>query len=345
MKYAINFLLIFNLLSSVAFAQKNTITKEEAEMLKSLESKKISVEDLLKEDKPKKDEKKLYQPAPVTDHATNLGFLVERDSPKIQEVSLSHGDVLHVRMCISGAVSIVLDESYGDELQRTIIDDNAYFEAQTFTNNRGVLVRLKDRIPENNHWESALRLVTKSNDKTFLVNLLAVSCPKTGVNPFPKVYYIKEKFGLLSPQSKILTPEDTIIEASEGLPRRNTHGIRVYDMVASSNSNWVVFGVEVQYQQSKSAEAKLAMKVLDNLQVNQIPIKYDFLELQSKKASEFYGKPALRFKLSVNIDKDYVIKSRYVYLMLLDKSSGHYQYKMIDLLPYFSSLKKRGFNL
>lgn len=345
MKYVVNLLLVLSLLSTGAYAQKNTITKEEAEMLKSLDSKKISVEDLTKKESPKKTENKIYQPAPVTNQANDLGFLVERDSPKIQDVSMAHGDVLHIRMCFSGAVTIALDESYGDELQRTIIDDNSYFEAIQFQNNKGVLVRLKDRIPDNNHWESALRLVTKSNDKTFLINLLAVSCPKTGVNPYPKVYYIKEKFGLLSPQSKILTPEDTIIEASEGLPRKNTHGIRVYDMVASANSDWVVFGVEVQYQQSKSTEAKLAMKVLDNLQVNQIPIKYDFLELQSKKSSEYYGKPALRFKLSVNINKDYVIKSRYVYLMILDKSSGHYQYKMIDLLPYFSSLKKRGFNL
>jgi hypothetical protein len=343
MKYIIK-ILIAMMISSTAFAAKNTITKEEAAMLKSLENNKISVEELTQK-KTSKKRRKIYQPAPVTNQASDLGFLVERDSPKIQDVRMAHGDVLHIRMCYSAAVTIALDESYRDELQRVIIDDNAYFEATQFQNNRGVLIRLKDKIPENNHWESALRLVTKSNDKTFLINLVALSCPKTGVNPYPKVYYVKEKYGLLNPQSKIMTPEDTIIETSEGLPRKNIHGIRVHDMVASSNSNWVVFGVEIHYQQSNSPDAQLAMKMLDNLQVNQIPIKYDFLKLQSTKFSEIYKGPTLRFKLSVNIDKEYVIKSRYVYFMLLDKSSGHYQYMMIDLLPYFSSLKKRGFNL
>lgn len=342
MKNILKGLLLITVFLNSSYA-KQTISKEEAEMLKSLERKKISVDKLIKTKKKKIN--KVYQPAPVVNDSLRTGYLVERDSSKIQEVKMAHDDVLHVKMCYSAAATITLDDSYQDELQRVIIDDNAYFEAVQFQNNRGVLVRLKDKVPSNSHWESALRLVTKSNDKTFLINLLGVACPKRGANPFPKVYYIKEKYGLLSPQSKILTPEDTIIQASEGLPRKNTHGVRVYDMVASSNSNWVVFGVEIQYQEVKSEEARLAMKVLDNLQVNQIPIKYDFLELQSQKASEFYGKPALRFKLSVNVAKDYVIKSRYIYLMLLDKSSGHYQYKMIDLLPYYTSLKKRGFNL
>ena len=336
-------ILLFILAFNPVLAKK-TITKEEAEMLKNLEKKKISVEELVKKKKAKK-VNKIYQPAPVVKDSLRTGYLVERDSTKIQTVKMAHDDVLNIKMCFSAAVTIGLDENFQDELQRVVIDDNAYFEAVQFENNRGVLVRLKDKVAENSHWESALRLVTKSNDKTFLINLLGVSCPKKGANPFPKVYYIKEKYGLLSPQSKVLTPEDTIIEASEGLPRKNKHGIRVYDMVASSNSNWVVFGVELQYQEVNSDEAKVAMKMLDNFQVNQVPIKYDFLELQSQKASQFYGKPALRFKLSVNIDKDYVIKSRYVYLMVLDKTSGHYQYKMIDLLPYYTSLKRRGFNL
>jgi hypothetical protein len=282
----------------------------------------------------------------VVDQANQNGYLVERDSPKIVVKQMSHMDTLNIKMCASAAVTVAFDDSFtGAELQTVVLDDLEYFEAKPFQNNKAVLVKLKNPIQKGSHWESALRLVTKQNDKTFLVNLLGVACPETGANPFPKVYYIKEKHGLLGKDAKVYTPEDTIIEASEGLPRKNKNVVRVYDMVASSNSSWMTFGVEVQYHNPDSKKTRLLMKVLDNMQINILPSQLEQMALQSRKASEFYGVPTLRFNLTVNIDKSYVLNNRYIYLMLLDKETQHYQYKQIDLLKYFISLKKRGFNI
>lgn len=289
---------------------------------------------------------KVYVPAPVIDQASQNGYLTERDSTKIVNVKLSQNDVLNVNVCYSAGVQVALDDSLGGEkFQRTIIDDADYFEAKEFSNKRGVYFKLKEPIQPGFYWESALRLVSENNDRAYLINLLGVPCPE-GPNPFPKIYYIgayTEKIG--GSNTAVMTPEDMIITASEGLPRRSQNAIRVYDMVATAGSRHMVFGVEIQYPKVVPEKEQLLMKVLDNLQTsikksNMIP-----LALPSAKASEHYGVPTLRFNLVVNIDKDYIINRRYIYLMVLSKATNHYQYKQIDLLPYFQSLKKRGFKL
>lgn len=361
-------------------AQKRIISPEETEYLKMIEKQKINIEAQIQKTPaevknnvevgvptpsegsaqvaPKKmpplyqqknnsGSRKIYTPAPVVNQAEQNGYLLERDSTKIVNVKMSQQDVLNVRVCISAGVSVSLDEESmaGEKFQRVIIDDNDYFEAKEFDNKRGVYFRLKQAIQPGFFWESALRLVSETNDKSFLVNLLGVPCPD-GPNPYPKVYYIgayaEQVNGL---NTSILTPEDLIIQASEGLPRISKNVIRVYDMVTSAGSPYAVFGVEVQYHKSYPERDKLLMKVLDNHQTTIKESKMKPLKLQSEKATEFYGVPTLRFNLVVNIDKDYIINRRYIYLMVLSQATGHYQYQQIDLLPFLSSLKKRGYKL
>lgn len=362
--------------SFMALAQKRLVTPEEMEFIKKQQSQNVSFETIKQEANKKANEgvkvnsapvrtdtmapsirpssnasqqkkvsNKIYKPAPVVDRANQNGYLIERDSPKIITYKMSHHDALSIKMCYSAGVTIAFDESFKEVLQRTIIDDQEYFEAKEFENKKGVYIRLKAPLQPGAHWESSIRLVSQSNDKTFLVNLMGVACPEVGANPFPKVYYIQEKAPLLSAGSDIMTPEDTIIELSEGLPRKNKNVIRIYDMIASANSDWVVFGIEIQYHNLDTEKTNIKMKVLDNYQISTLVSKAKPLIKQSQKASEFYGVPTLRFKLDVNINKTYVLNSRYIYLMILDKESGHYQYKPIDLLPHFMSLKKRGFNI
>lgn len=355
-------LIIFNILialfSSNVFAKKATFSEEETKFLEMLEKQKIDLKKIKnvkslekvvkkvdKKDPKKKKKMPVYVPAPIVMSAKKNGYMIDRDSTKIKEVAVSYKDAININICYSAGVTIALDETYQDELQRVIKDDDEYFDAKQFDNNRGVYVKLKQPIQKGKFWESALRLVTKSNDKTILINLIGKPCPSSGANPFPKVYYLKEKYGLIGINSNIMTPEDTIIEASEGYPRINKNVIRVYDMVASSNSNWVVLGIEVQYRNPESEETKLLFKTLDNLQVNPIRVKQEHLKTQSLKATKDNGFPTLRFNLKVNIGKDYILNSRYLYLMTLDKATKHYQYKMIDLRDYFISLKNRGFNI
>lgn len=357
------FFIIFNILtlfSFNAFARKANFSEEETKFLKMLESQKIDIKDIkssnelkkviskkkeVKSVKKKKKKKPVYVPAPAIKNAKKNGYMIERDSNKIKEVAISYKDALDIRMCYSAGVTLTFDDSYTDELQRVIKDDDEYIDAKQFDNNKGVYVKLKQPIQKGSFWESAIRLVTKSNDKTILVNIIGLPCPSQGANPFPKVYYLKAKYGMIGVNTNVMTPEDTIIEASEGFPRLNKNVIRVYDMVASSNSDWAVLGIEIQYRNPDSEETKILFKALDNYQINPVRIKQEHLKLQSLKATKDNGFPTLRFNLKVNIDKNYILNNRYLYLLTLDKASKHYQYKMIDLRDYFISLTNRGLNI
>ena len=287
----------------------------------------------------------IYDPVPSNPGVKQNGFYVERDSQTIITKRVGPKDAITVKMCIAYGVTITLDESIDTELQRVILDDKIFFDAQEFENKRGVYVRLLKPIPEGQRWDSAIRLVRKSDDKGYIVNLQAVACPEGQID-FPKVVYLKEKFDVLSAQAKsVMTPEDMIIEVSQGLPRKNVHSVNVYDMVASPGSDWVVFGVEIQPDAPISKMDKIEFSALDSLQINKLSVKSEFLKLQSEKASELRGKRVHRFKVLMSIDKNYVLKNRYVHLVYVNKETGHYQYIQVDALQYFQSLKDRGFDL
>lgn len=318
------------------------ISAEEAELLKSLKKKQKKIT----KKKQKKKRNPIYVPAPVKSQREKSkgNWLIERDSTRILTKRMNTDDALTVKMCFQAGLTISLHNEFKGEFQRIIIDDNLYFNSSELENKRGAYVRLIKAVPEGQHWESAIRLVSKKDDATYLVNLIGVACP-AGLVPFPKVIYIKPKHGMLSANSKVLPPEDTIIAASKGLPRIQKNRIRLYDMVASSNSKWVVFGLEVQYLNNKLGKTSPKVKVLDNLQVNQLRSKLQYLPLQSKKATAMRKVSTVRFRLAVNIDKNYILNSRYMYVVFLDEAAGHYQYIRVDVLPYFLSLKKRGFQL
>lgn len=320
------------------------ISQEEMELLNKLEKKESASSNTMAAD-PAKKRKPIYVPAPVEGDDPSAGFLIERDSSKIVTKRMSHNDAINMKMCFASGLTIALDNDIQDEFQRVIVDDKIFIDAAPFDNNRGVYVRLKKPVPNGTYWESAIRLIRKSDDKQYLINLIALPCPSYGMSPFPKALYIQDHVGLIQANNKVLTPEDTIISMSKGMPRIQKNRIRVYDMVASSNSKWVVFGVEVQYPDSGKNTSTPRMTILDNLQVSQIPSKLEFLPVHSKKATEVRGVSTLRFKLSVNIGKNYILKSRYLHLMFLDEEAGHYQYVRVDTLPYFLSLLRRGFEL
>jgi hypothetical protein len=325
--------------------RREQISQEEEQMLKIWEKEQAQKEK--KSTSPSaevRNKRPIYVPAPV-EEGDEDSVLMERDSSKIVVRRMGPQDSLNVKMCFSAGLTVTLDQDIQDEFQRIILDDKIFFDAQEMDNHRGVYVRMKRQVPEGKHWESALRLIRKSDDKTYLINLIGLPCPSSGMTPFPKAVYIKDHVGLMQSNTKALTPEDTIIAMSKGLPRIQKNRIRFYDMLASSGSAWYVFGVEVQYPNPSKKTTMPKMIVLDNLQVSQIPSKLEYLPVHSQKATDARGVSTLRFKLTVNINKNYVLKSRYLHVMFLDEESGHYQYVRVDTLPYFLSLIRRGFEL
>jgi hypothetical protein len=286
----------------------------------------------------------IYDPVLSEPGVRQPGFVIDRDSSTIITKRVGTKDAVTIKMCVAYGVSIILDESIDTELQRVILDDKIFFDAQSFENNRGVYVKLTKPIPDGNRWDSAIRLVRKSDDKTYLVNLIGVPCPDGNVD-YPRVVYLKEKSEVLAVrQSEVMTPEDMIIQASQGLPRKNLHEVKVYDMVTRPGSSSVLFGVEIQGAAIEKPE-KIEFAVLDSLQISKVQSKSDFMKLQSDKATELRGQASYRYKVSVSIDKDYILRNRFVHLVYINKETKHYQYVQVDVLQYFKSLKDRGFDL
>lgn len=316
------------------------------ETLESLKKRDLEIEESKK--KREENKKALYSPSPQEkQEEKHEGYVVERDSSKVIKKKVSINDVLTLKICYSAGISLILDEDIQTELQRVILDDRTYFDALDFENHRGVYIKLKQPIPSGKFLESAIRLVRKDNDKEYLINLLGVSCQK-GLNPFPKVYYLQDKVPLIAGKmTKVLTPEDTIIELSNGYPRKNINHLEVYDLVARSGSEWAVLGLQIKLGKDKAitTEGPFSFKILDNLQISEIPNKVEYLPLQSKKASDSIGEPIARFRLILNLNKQYYLENRYLYIMLVDQKDQYHQYLKVDTLPYIQSLRKRGFDI
>lgn len=320
------------------------LTAEESEMLKNMDKKSSdSVEQKVSQNR-----KAIYVPAPVETKSIE-DTLVDRDSSKIVTRTLGHNDMLNVEMCSSGGLTIMLDKSIEGEFTQTRADEPDLIAVDQI-GKRGAFLHLK-RDPGSQMFETAVRF--EQEDKTYVVNVVGVGCPSKGLAPFPKVIYIKNRPKLDSKGT--MTPEDNIIQLSKGLPRIQKNRIRIYDMVMDAGSDWAIFGVEVQLPNTENIDKMKLPKmiVLDNLQLSNLndnahglgKVGWDYLPLQSQKASELRGAVTMRYKLTVPINKNYILKRRYIHLMYLDEEGQYYQYIRVDTLPYFYSLLKRGLEL
>lgn len=335
------------------------LTKEETEMLKRRMKSLKERPDLIVNQNAEAETKNIYSPAPVFNKKSPLqdeksvhsSYAVERDSNIILSQPISYKDSFTVQMCFNTGLTLTFDESIKTTIQTAIVDDMNMIGAVVAENKRGAYIHLKNPIMDGSYFETAVRLVRKEDDKTYLINIVAQPCPKRELIPFPRVIYLKDKDNAsltIQKRNPLLTPQDTIITESFGYPRIPKKRITVYDMVASPGSEYVVFGVELQMPDKSKEKVDLnnfKFAFLDNLQINKIDSKVEYLAVPSVKVTEMRGVSTLRFKTTVQINKKYIRENRYVYLMFVDKDEKHYQYVPIDTLPYFKSLMDRGFDL
>lgn len=335
------------------------LSKEESEMLKRRYKSLKDRPDLADDKDTKKVNNPIYQPAPVhfeksspqNEDSVRKSIIMERDSQLILHKFISYKDTLTVKICFKNALTLTMDDTIDTTLSTVVTDDVQFIGAQVTENKRGAIVHLKQEVPSGQYWESAIRLVRKSDDKTYLINLLALPCPTDELIPFPRVIYLKDKDSYqksIYKNSQVTTPEDNIINKSLGLPRIQKKRINFYDMVASSGSDWVVFGVEMQMPgntKEKIDLSKYKFVFLDNFQVNTVDSQIEYMPIPSEKITQMRGVSTFRFNAKVNINKEYIMNRRYLYFMLVDNEEKHYQYLKIDTLPYFRSLRSRGMEL
>lgn len=292
-----------------------------------------------------------YKKTPIqNEESVRNSYVLERDSQLVITQYVSYKDALNVQMCFLNGLTLTFDDSIDTTIQTAIVDNSEFVGAVVADNKRGVYVHLKNQIPAGGHLESAIRLVRKSDDKTYLINLVALPCPQNELVPYPKVIYLKDKDSQpqIYKKNNVLTPQDFVISKSMGYPRLNKKRINIYDMVASSGSDWVVFGIEVQIPDNTKEKldlSKFKMMFLDNLQINEIQSKVEYLAIPSEKITQMRGVTTFRFKASVQINKNYIMNDRMLHFMFLDTEEKHYQYLPFDVKPYFNSLINRGLDL
>jgi hypothetical protein len=349
---------VFSILMSSSFAKRRVLSKEESDYLNNLNVIKVNKLKSIKSEqvanitgknkKVKIKKNNPYKPAPVVPKGIKKdGFFIDRDSKKVRKIRVTTNDSFNVTFCPSSGVTIGLDKNYPGNFQNVILDGlQNDFSAQLFLNQRSVYVKLLSSPGRGEHISSPMRLILRDTDETLFVNLVGVPCPKRGLNPFPAVYYISPKTAFISENDGTLPPRDKIYKESFGYKIVKKNSVLVYDMVGSAGSNWVVFGVEVQFPvQENRKKVDIAIKVLDNLQLSRIPTKQTYLVDSTLGRTEELGTPTIVYKVAMQIDKEYLLTSRYIHLMILDKTKKEYQYMQVDLLPYYNSLKKRGIDL
>lgn len=310
--------------------------------------------------------KKIYKPAPkVGDDFDLKGYDIERDSDLIKEETLSKNDILNVSFCKNSPIQFNLNKNFKDKMQQAIVDNTSDFEAKVFLNKTAVYVKFKESPGKNQVFETTLRMVMESDDTTYFIKLFAEKCPLKGASPYPVAYNLKKQGSksLTFEDENLMTPEDKILLLSQGLPRKNGYNnIHFRDMQTSSNSDVFVFSLEIQYRNYPSALSidgqsirkrpkKPVAYVLDNFQINLKKNKLVYLPSVtsailnfSEKKEELKNngmKNLERYSFYVNIDKKWMRKSRYIYVMLLFPETKHYEYIMIDLYEYFKTLKDR----
>lgn len=344
MKYLI---LIF-LFSVNIYAKKNKTTVVSAEEMALIEK------EMQKQNStPTKDSQSkkvgghpVYVPAPVVDNVIDQkGYMIERDSNKIVNLKIKPNDFVNILICNSNPVHIAFDKDYNELIQTPILDGNTQdFEALPFENYKGVYVRLKEPIAGAIK-QSNLRLILKSNDKALMFKLIGIPCPPKGLNPYPTTYYISEKESSISSNSKVYTPEDFIYISSNAYKRKNM-SISLRDMFASAHSDWVVFSLQLKIPEGMEQDNyKFEFKILDSFQISMIQSKTEYLQSVSEEVTSASDMTTLRYKLSVMINKRYMIDNKYIWLMVLDHNKKEYVYELVDLEPYYKSLIDRGVNL
>lgn len=290
-----------------------------------------------------------YHPSPTGKSVSNPAFKVERDASSIIIYSVNYTDAVTIQNCVADGVSILFGDSIKTTISKYIAGDDKYFSVNTIPGDRGISARLTKPIAENDAWYSSVTVFRKDDGKAYLINLVGLPCTRD-VLRFPKVVYLEERTNrtnradetLKLSDSEVLTPRDKIILESKGYKETKELGLTVEDMVASAGADVVAMSIQAA---AVTKQDDIEFKVLDFHQVSVIKSTSKFLELHSKVHSERLGKSVWRWNTTVSIKKDYMLRRRYVYLMMLNHKLKEYQYLQIDTAEKLLDLKKREYDL
>lgn len=314
-----------------------------------------AIPELSEDDKAKKaleilkDTKRTFVPSFQKKGSFNPNMTVYRDDNQIVTINMSTNDVVDANICAQSPIRILLGNTITDKISEALADDKASIDSMVLDDKRSAFVMMKkEMLKENRVYRTRVRIIRKSDNRSYIINLNAQACPASGRFGFPSEIIIEEK-PVANPNEnmKISTPEDLILEITNGFPRKNHENqIEVYGGAMSAGSDYIMIAFNVKIGNTTRSKLYPQFYVLDSLQSRivemQAPI---YLEQQSRAVSERVGHPIMRFKMFLNINKKYIVERDSIYLVMIENGENYYQKIRIPTSELREKLINRGSDL
>jgi hypothetical protein len=313
------------------------------------------MEEVTEDDKAKKvleilkDTKRTYTPSFQKKGSSNNNLTVYRDNDQIVTVSMSTSDVIDTNICFQSPVRILLGNTITDSIFQAVADDPVSIDAKVLKDERSVFVMMKKEMrKENKIYRTRIRIIRKSDNRSYLININAQACPSSGRFGFPSEIIIEEKLaGSSSDNNKIKTPEDLILDITNGFPRKNHENqIELYGGIMSAGADYCMIAINVKVGNTTREKFYPQFYVLDSLQGRVVEMQEPiFLDKESKAVTDRVKHPILRFNLFLKINKRYIVERDSIHLVMIENGEKYYQKVRIPMSALRERLINHGYDL
>ena len=295
------------------------------------------------------DTKRTFNPSYKKKGSLNNNLTLFRDTDQIITLNMSTNDAIDANICFQSPIRILLGNSITDSISQAISDDPNSIDAAVLKDERSIFVLMKKEMKaEGSIYRTRVRIIRKSDNRSYIINLNAQACPGAGRFGFPSELIIEERSQSSADENdRIRTPEDLILGLTNGLPRKNLENqIELYGGAMSPGSDYAMIAVSVKIGNTTRGNFYPQFYVLDSLQSRVLGMQEPiYLEKESRAVTERIGHPILRFNLFLKINKKYIIERDSIHLIMIENGEKYYQKVRIPTSALRDRLINYGYDL
>lgn len=296
-----------------------------------------------------KDTKRTFTPSFQKKGAVNPNLTVYRDNDQVVTINMTTEDIVDTNICVHSPIRVLLGNSIADEISQAILDTPKSFSAEILNDKRSAMIMMANGMKRDGTvFRSRVRLIRKSDFKSYIINLNAQACPASGRFGFPSEIIIedKQKSGI-NENVNLKTPEDLILDITDGLPRKNHENqIELYSGLMSPGSDYSMLAINIKIGNTTRDKFYPQFYVLDSLQGRVIEMQEPvYLAKESKAVTDRIKHSILRFNLFIKINKKYILERDSVYLVIVEHGERYYQKVKIPMSALREKLINHGYDL
>lgn len=321
-------------LSSVSVTAKS-LTKEEEDILKKIKQNQLS-------------------PISKKKDRFNKKVRVVRDDSKILRLPISVNDRVDLMICYNSPVVIKFDDSLKDEIVAVYSGNSKVYDVKKLPHNdKSVLVTLIEEPVEDGNFAVPLWVERKSDNRSYVFNLISEKCPTQGILPYPVEIIIQQKTGVVSKNQRLHIPSDLIyLIAKDNKRDNNRNFVRANGIMMTANSSFMGLSLSVIMKglpKGKLLKDKNAISMkqprfvfLDSLKVRTIESDTMYLRDPSIGETNINKLPTARFNIMLRLEKKYIFERKFVYVMIVFDDENYYHIAKIPLIDLYEDLRKNG---